>query len=259
MGTSVATFDALIAEAERRPLVGWDLTLDGRITSERPWDFSQQVASVAECSPDLLDMGTGGGEWLARLPHRPARTVAVEGWPPNVLVARRRLEPLGVAVFEVEPAAPNVEQTECGEGGALPFDDARFQLITARHEAYLPTEVRRVLAPGGRFLTQQVGSGASDDLYRLFGVEPPKDPVAWTLEFAVGQLEAAGLVVEEGEAGAEVMTFADVGALAWYLKNVPFVYPEFSMAAARERLRELHSAGPIVVRQPLFRIAARRR
>lgn len=251
-------FDALIAEAERRPLTGWSLDYGGRIASENPWDFSEQAARAAGHSPDLLDIGTGGGEWLAGLPHRPARTVAVEGWPPNVEVARRRLEPLGVQVFAVEPAAPNVEQAQGGAGGALPFDEASFHLITARHEAYLPREVRRVLAPGGRFLTQQVASGASDDLYRLFGQAPPEDPVPWTLEFAVRQLEDAGMVVDEAEAGAEVMAFADVGALAWYLKNVPFVYPGFSIAAARDRLRGLHAAGPIVVRQPLFRISARR-
>lgn len=251
-------FDALIAEADRRPLTGWSLDYDGRIASERPWDFSEQAARAAARSPDLLDIGTGGGEWLAGLAHRPPRTVAVEGWPPNVEVARRRLQPMGIAVFAVDPAAPNVEQAEGRSGGALPFEEASFHLVTARHEAYLANEVRRVLAPGGRFLTQQVAAGASDDLYRLFGQEPPRDPVAWTVDFAVRQLEDAGLAVEEAEAGAEVMTFADVGALAWYLKNVPFVCPGFSIPAARDRLRELHAAGPIQVRQPLFRIEARR-
>jgi SAM-dependent methyltransferase len=252
-------FDALMAEADRRPFVGWDVTLDGRISSVRPWDFSAQVDRRARRSPDLLDIGTGGGEWLAALPHRPARTAAVEGWPPNVPVARRQLEPLGVAVFAVEPAAPNVEQTQEAAGGALPFEDASFQLVVSRHEAYLPREVRRVLAPGGRFVTQQVASGAADDFYRLFGAAAPQDPVAWTLAFAVRQLEDAGFVIEEAEEGAEIMTFADVGALAWYLKNVPFVYPEFSIPEARDQLlrlhREAHDKG-IEVRQPSFRIEA---
>lgn len=79
---SMTEFDALMEEAERRPLVGWDVGYDGRISSRLPWDFTAMVTDHARRSPDLLDLGTGGGEWLGDLPHRPARTVATEGWPP---------------------------------------------------------------------------------------------------------------------------------------------------------------------------------
>src|SRR5687767_9421828 len=100
--------DTLLAEAERRPLVGWDVSYDGRITTSRPWDFAAIVDAHTRGSPDLLDLGTGGGEWLSALPYRPPRTVAVEGWPPNVDVARRRLEPLGIPVLAFEGAPDNV-------------------------------------------------------------------------------------------------------------------------------------------------------
>ncbi|CAM3261815.1 hypothetical protein OCAE111667_00205 [Occultella aeris] len=40
----------------------------------------------------------------------------------------------------------------------LPLPDATFAVVLDRHEAYDPAEVSRVLAPGGGFLTQQVGS-----------------------------------------------------------------------------------------------------
>ncbi|HEY9217616.1 MAG TPA: methyltransferase domain-containing protein, partial [Phenylobacterium sp.] len=210
-------------------------------------------------SPDLLDIGTGGGEWLSALTHRPGRTVAVEGWPPNVPVARARLEPLGIEVFEVDPAPPNVAQDAAAAGGALPFPDGAFHLIVSRHEAYLPGEVLHVLAPDGWFLTQQVGSGAGDGYYRLLDEAPPTEP-PWDLYVAAMQLNAAGFVVDEADQGFETISFADVGALAWYLKNLPFVYPGFSIAAARDRLRRLHeSREAISVRQPLFRIGARRR
>jgi cyclopropane fatty-acyl-phospholipid synthase-like methyltransferase len=63
-----------------------------------PWDYTATVLEHARRSPDLLDLGTGGGEWLAALPYRPARTVATEAWPPNVSVARGRLKPLGTEV-----------------------------------------------------------------------------------------------------------------------------------------------------------------
>jgi len=57
------------------------------------------------------------------------------------------------------------------------------------------------------------------------------------------------------------MAFADVGGLAWYLKNMPLVWPDFSLAAAREKLWQLHQrhraeARPLQIRQPLFRLSA---
>jgi hypothetical protein len=83
-----AEFERLIAEAEAHPFSGWDFSwLGGRtITSSLPWNYDALVLSRARTSPDLLDLGTGGGEWLAGLPHRPDRTVATES---DNVVARR--------------------------------------------------------------------------------------------------------------------------------------------------------------------------
>lgn len=186
----------------------------------------------------------------------------MEGWPPNVPVARSRLEPLGVAVSVVAPAPANVEQAKGLAGGALPFPDSAFHLVTSRHEAYLPYEVFRILTTGGTFLTQQVGSGVSDEFYRLFDAPAPKPRAVWNLAFAVRQLKSAGFVVEAADEGFEIMTFDDVGALAWYLKNVHSVYPGFSIDAARATLGRLHhevqQAGPIRTQQPLFWLKARK-
>jgi hypothetical protein len=70
-------FEQLLRDADARPLVGWDLSCDGRIgTTATPWNFEAAVVRHARQPPDMLDMGTGGGEWLNALAHRPARTVA---------------------------------------------------------------------------------------------------------------------------------------------------------------------------------------
>jgi len=59
-----------------------------------------------------------------------------------------------------------------------------------------------------------------------------------------------------------IVVMVALGALAWYLKNLPFVYPDFSIAAARAHLERLHrdslEGRPIQLRQPLFRLTARR-
>ncbi|MBH9148089.1 class I SAM-dependent methyltransferase [Pseudomonas aeruginosa] len=254
-------FDALLAEAGRTPMRGWEYDCGGRIRLEPPpWDFPGRMLERCRAAASLLDMGTGGGEWLSRLPYRPPLTVATEGWAPNLEIARGRLEPLGIRVVEVEGAPDNHRQGREGDGGgALPFADGTFDLVGNRHESYLPSEVRRVLAPGGCFLTQQVAGDFNREFYALLG-EPAPTPEAphWNLGFARAQLEAAELPPVAGGEGWEVLHFADVGALAWYLLNLPWVFPGFSFRRHRERLRGLHESGkPLAVRQFLFWLEAR--
>ncbi|KSQ18271.1 class I SAM-dependent methyltransferase [Pseudomonas aeruginosa] len=201
-------FDALLVEAGRTPMRGWEYDYGGRIRLEPPpWDFPGRMLERCRAAASLLDMGTGGGERLSRLPYRPPLTVATEGWAPNLEIARGRLEPLGIRVVEVEGAPDNHRQGREGDGGgALPFADGTFDLVG----------------------------------------------------FARAQLEAAELPPVAGGEGWEVLHFADVGALAWYLLNLPWVFPGFSFRRHRERLRGLHESGkPLAVRQFLFWLEAR--
>ena len=205
-----------------------------------PWDFAEIVGEHARRSPDLLDLGTGGGEWLAGLPHRPPRVVATEPWEPNVRVARERLTPLGIQVVAVESARDNVEQEPGETSGRLPFPDDLFHLVVSRHESFVATEVARVLAPAGRFVTQQLDSGG-EEFAELLGVAPPGAP-PFQLELAERQLRGAGLDVVDSAEVEQRVSFADVGALAWYLKAVPWTVPGFTIEAFRQPLRRLHEA-----------------
>lgn len=40
----------------------------------------------------------------------------------------------------------------------LPFRDSSYDVVLSRHKAFEPSDVRRVLKPGGVFVTQQVGA-----------------------------------------------------------------------------------------------------
>jgi SAM-dependent methyltransferase len=216
-----------------------------------PWDFDSIVAERARTSADLLDLGTGGGEWLAALAHRPARTVATESWKPNVAVARRRLEPLGIEVVEVEPAPDNVTQEPNEGGGRLPFPDGSFHLVLSRHESYVPREVARVLCPSGRFVTQQLSPG-SESFADLLGVSPPATEL-FRLDRAIAQLESTGLDVVHAAEGEQLVSWQDVGALAWYLEAIPWALPGFDLDRDLERLRALHeSSRPIEARLYVF-------
>lgn len=257
----LSSFGDLIDEAERHPTKGWDFSWLGERMKTTPllWDFTALVSERVRESESLLDMGTGGGEWLADLPERPSQTVATEAWAPNVPVARQRLAPLGIKVVQVDRAPDNTLQESNESGGDLPFEDSSFDLITNRHESFIASEVARVLRDGGVFLTQQLGDDVFREFNKLLGADPPQQK-AWRLPLAIEQVEDAGLVFTRSAEGRETVTFADVGALAWYIRMVPWTVPDFSIEKYKERLKELHDQvetdGPITLPLPGFYLEA---
>lgn len=222
-----------------------------------PWDYPAIVDQAAESATSALDMGTGGGEFLSALTSLPRPTVATEGWEPNVLVAADRLSKRGVPVVHDEGAVDNVDQIERPPRGRLAFRDGAFDLVLNRHEAYNPAEVRRVLRPAGRFLTQQADSGGAD-ARALLGLEP-SDRTLFDRRIATAQLDAAGMRVRGGSSAFETLRFTDIGAFAWYLRMIPWTVPSFTIDRQRAALERLHDVGaPIVVRGLRFWIEAER-
>lgn len=256
-------FVELLDEAEGHPTQGWDFTwLASRITTdELPWNFADLVTELARSSPDLLDLGTGGGEWLAQLSFRPVRTVATEAWPPNVVVARRRLDPLGVNVIRVESVADNNDQDGGRSQPSLPFDDEGFHLICSRHESFDARDVARILKRGGHFVTQQLGDGLYREFRTLF--DAPQSPMsALTLELLCEQVSRSGMELIESGESKQTMTFHDVGALAWYLKMIPWTVPSFDVLAQRDALERIHGDiqrnGPLRASQAALYLVARK-
>jgi SAM-dependent methyltransferase len=256
-----AAYERLIAGALARPVKGWDfgwLRRRAPIVSATPWNYGEVVAELAAGSRRMLDMGTGGGEVLSRLPVRAPCTVADEAWPPNVAVAAARLSPLGIPVVRDEGAPANAEQD--GIRGRLPFSDRAFDLVINRHEAFLATEVFRVLRPGGSFVTQQVDTHSFDDFFVALGLEPPLAGASW-LPLARTQLEEAGFSVITARTGEEHQAFGDVGAVVWYLRAVPWVLPDFDLVGFEPALRQVHRAcaeRPLIVRQRRLLVVAER-
>jgi len=253
--------EELLAEALDHPVEGWDfawLVNEERLQQDAfPWDYTELVVRRARRSPDLLDLGTGGGERLASFPVRPRHTLATESYAPNVSVAGRRLAPLGIQVVRTSAADDNPLQGAKTSKGSLPFRDGVFHLVIDRNEAFVAREVARVLAPRGIFLTEQSGSAEIPDLYRLLDLPlPPRSTPSWDLHVAERQVARAGLeVLESGEADFE-MRFRDVGALVWYLRAVPWTVPDFSVDRCRKRLEDLHTRvlrnGPIRIPRYAF-------
>ncbi|MEV0644569.1 hypothetical protein AB0I28_04850 [Phytomonospora sp. NPDC050363] len=151
--------------------------------------------------------------------------------------------------------------TRCpgGSEGTIPFGDNAFDVVLNRHESYLASEVGRVLKPGGAFLTQQVADGWSDDLHDVLGL--PRPPATgFTRDFAVTQAEAGGLTVVESGEGADLVAYADVAPLVWYVRITAWAVPGLDPAASRPLWREvqrrIESDGPLVLREPRFWLRA---
>jgi len=258
------TFDTLIDQAQWETFSGWDFSpIAGRMhESAVEWDFGALVRRPLDAVNAVLDLGTGGGEFLSSLAPLPTRTVATEAYVPNVAVARQRLAPLGVTVVQV-PGAPDNIAMAPGEGvNMLPFSDAAFPLVINRHESYYPSEVFRTLEAGGSFLTQQVGGTHNQQVNRLLGAPPGYDQ-RWDLAFAASQLEAAGFLIEDHKEAFPRTVFTDIGALVYYLKAVPWQIPEFSVELYRDRLHAIHqriqSDGPLRIPGHFFYLATVKR
>lgn len=250
--------DLELLEAWRKeeavPFTGWNFShLDGRaIEDDPPWSYLDAARDALRGAASALDLGTGGGEQLAKLRDAfPASMVATEAYAPNVEVARARLAPLGVTVVSYEADEYHAP---------LPFGDASFDVVLDRHEAYEAGEVARVLRPGGTFVTQQVDSRSMDDLLSAFGTRWLGPEV--TLQEHSRRLRVAGLALEVGREWFGRMVFRDVGAIVYYLKAVPWLVRDFSVDTYAGELLDLHarlrSDGALAFREGRFLIRARR-
>jgi SAM-dependent methyltransferase len=232
----VKPFEDLISEAEAWELKGWDFSsLAGRwVESPPPWDYRARVLARLRQSTSMLDMGTGGGEFLSSLQPLPSRTCATEGYPPNVPIARERLRPLGIEVVQT----CSEDNAKVPRLGSLPFRTGCLELVINRHESFVASEVFRVLRPSGRFLTQQVGSENLVELNKLLGAERPSVG-EWNLDAAVRQLEDAEFKIMERQAASLVSWFKDIGAVVCCLKAVPWQIRDFSVRRYANELRKL--------------------
>jgi len=228
--TTDLEFERLIAVAEAYTMKGWDWSaLEGRyVETEPPWDYRAEVTALLPTACTLLDMGTGGGEFLSSLAPLPPECWATEAYPPNVPVAAARLGPLDVRVVAVDDEA------------RLPLPDAHFDLVINRHESFDPHELRRILRPGGRFVTQQVRGKDNVELNRALQETVTLSYGAWDAAAAAGQLRDAGLEVLDEREAFSPGHFSDIGAVVMYLRITPWQIDGFDIRAYRERLLALH-------------------
>ena len=223
-------FEFLMSEADY-PFTGWDFSYLGDRLIDFPltWSYRSKILPTIRISNSLLDMGTGGGEFLSSLIPLPKNTCATEGYQPNVRLAKKRLEPLGVRVFQHE------------HDENLPFKNEEFDLIINRHESYASDEVYRILKPGGTFITQQVGDKNNLKLrLMLTNSEKLENATEWNMNFAVEELKTSNFQIVESHEDITFTRIFDVGAIVFYLKAIPWELPDFSVKKYHDKLVEIH-------------------
>ena len=247
-----AEFDRMVNEAWEHEFSGWDFSYVARRMLESPlaWDYRQIVLEKARGVNSLLDMDTGGGEFLSSLRPLPPVTIATEYYPPNVPVAKARLEPLGVPVVDTWAPVP------------LPFAANTFDLVINRHGGYRAPEVYRVLKPGKSFITQQVGGKNCIRLNEMLQEVVDFEYSYWTLEYALRELVESGFRIIDRREDYPALEFVDIGAVVYYLKAISWQVSGFTIKQYYDKLARIHNLiqldGGFVITEHRFFIEAQK-
>ncbi|MDF2590858.1 MAG: class SAM-dependent methyltransferase [Clostridia bacterium] len=215
---------------ENQSFKGWDFSyISKRHTEEGlPWDYKEEVKSLID-NKKMLDMGTGGGEFLISLQPKAGVTYATESYPPNIELCKRILPEYGIEIRAVE----NDEE--------LPFNNSFFDLVINRHESFSTKEVYRILNSGGRFVTQQVGGKNNKELSKLLlGEYPDVVNANFNLENTVKELENEGFKVVKQYEFFPCSRYYDIGAIVYFARIIEWEFPGFSVDRCFDALYELH-------------------
>jgi SAM-dependent methyltransferase len=220
-----------------RLFTGWEfpgMNVPRLLEPGPPWDYAALVRHYAGGAGAALDLGTGGGEFVASIrDDLPQCVVATEEWHVNAPIAYRRLRPLGADLVWCRSLH-------------LPFQGETFDLVFDRHEELEPSEVARVLRPGGRVVTQQIGPNNWCELRDYFPAATAGNRSRMTdfgdirSEYARG-FESAGLRVVRSVQHDYKVAYQDLGDFVFMLLITPWTIPDFDLECDLEALLTLEA------------------
>lgn len=233
-------------------MIGWDFSCLADKTKEEPlpWSYETLVKRRLKPAHRLLDMGTGGGEFLLSLRHPDHLITVTEGYAPNHDLCLKRLKPRGIDVVF------------CEGDGFLPLPDATFDIVINRHESYNLEEVYRILKPGGFFITQQVGSENNTPLIKALLGDLKKHAKPFTLSREIERAEKAGFIVLDHNEAFPYQRYQDIEAVIFMAKIIQWEFPDFSVkrcCAALTRIEAIiQSEGYFGSKEHRFMFVARK-
>ena len=206
---------------------GWDFShIAERYTEETdlPWDYQRIILDYLKPEMKLLDVDTGGGEFLLSLHHPCGNTSAAEAYSPNVKLCKETLLPLGIDFC-------------AGDGkDILPFEDAAFDMVINRHGDFNAKDIHRMLKDGGIFITEQVGAENDRELVELLLGRTELPFPEQYLDMVRKQFCDAGFAILDAQECFRPIKFYDVGALVWFARIIEWEFPGFSVDHCKDRL-----------------------
>lgn len=237
------SIDDLIQDGLSLPISGWDFSsIINRSKEHRTsWNYRALARQHMQGITSMLDQDTGGGEVFSSLAPFPPHTWATESYPPNILVAKNRLEPLGVQII-----------TDYDDS-SIPLPDSSLDLILNRHGGYSEHELIRLLRPGGIFLTQQVGGQNCIRMNELLQETVDFKYSYWTKDFITHRLLDAGFSLLATKEEFPILEFFDIGALVFFLRIVSWQIADFNVDKCHDKLLAIHQGilnrGPLIVHE----------
>ena len=182
-----------------------------------PWNYERRASELLAEAEYVLDMGTGGGESFGELcANYNGHAVATEEWEVNAPVAAERLHRQGIDVVRCRSVV-------------LPFRDGLFDLVLNRHEELDPREIGRVLVPGGRFLTEQVGRNHWQELREFL---PRMRDFGPLFEQYQSGLKLEGLEISKAMTHDSQVAYRGLGEVVFMLCVTPWTIPQFDPLGA---------------------------
>ena len=192
-----------------RRMQGWtfDEVLSEPVGPGPKWDYVARARELTFGARSVLDMGTGGGEAFSTICEGyKGLGLATEAWPPNVRVAAKCLSHLGIQVVNAS-------------GSNLPISTECLHVVLNRHEDLDPSDVARVLVPGGRVLTQQVGRNQWQEIVPFFPMTSPEGNDDLLRTYRAG-FERAGLTVAVDESHDTPVAYHSLGDIVYMMTVV---------------------------------------
>jgi hypothetical protein len=192
---------------------GWDYSIVRDLREPVPWDYIDVVRRYLQPGNRVLDCGTGGGERFLSLSDSVHLGIGLDPDPEMLTTAQAN---------EAARCARHVHWLR-GRAEALPLCDCAVQVVLNRHANVDVAETLRAMAPGGFFITQQVGARNLQAICSTFGCGPggeyvfcPADSI-YRLADRFRALGAAILTVAEYDVR---YTLLDVASLLFLLRGV---------------------------------------
>ena len=206
---------------------GWDFShINERYEEQEcmPWDYEKTIRKYLRDDMKILDYDTGGGEFLLTLNHPYHNTCATEGFPPNVKLCMETLAPLGIDI------------RECNDAKNIPFENESFDMIINRHGDFDSKEIKRLLKPGGLFITQQVGSENDRDLVEMVLPDLEKPFPDLNLPIQKQKFIDDGMKIIDSDEYFGPITFYDIGAFVWFAHIIEWEFDGFSVDKCFDKL-----------------------